>query len=178
MNNNFKVYNKKNKCYNCNYEHCECSCKRGKIGRRGYTGPAGPMGPTGIIHFSDFYALMPPDNSSTIAIGGDIEFPNTGVSNGIITLINSTSFNLPNIGIYEVLFQVSVNEAAQLGLTLNGLVLQDTVVTGTNQVIGLSLIKTTVVNSILTVKKFAENSSALTVGTSPVSARLIIKQLC
>ena len=48
------------------------------------------------------------------------------------------------------------------------------------QIIGLSLIKTTIVNSILTVKNSAENSSALTmaVGTSPVSAHLIIKQLC
>jgi hypothetical protein len=94
-------------------------------------------------------------------------------------------FSLGAIGTYQVLFQVSVNEAGQLDLTLNGNELAYTVVgraTGTSQLVEMALVQTTVVDSTLSVRNPAGNSTALTVtplggGTSPVSAHLVITRL-
>jgi hypothetical protein len=80
---------------------------------------------------------------------------------------------------------VSVTEAGQLLLTLNGADLAYTVVgraTGTSQIVGMALVTTTSVNSILTVQNPAGNSTALTItplagGTRPVAAHLIITQI-
>lgn len=54
--------------------------------------------------------------------------------------------------------------------------------TGTNQIVGISLIETTSINSILTVRNPADNSTALTItplagGTQGVSAHLTIIQI-
>lgn len=95
------------------------------------------------------------------------------------------SFNLAQTGTYQVIFEVTVTEAGQLLLTLNGADLEYTIVgraTGTSQIIGMSLITTTEVNSILTVRNPAGNSTALTItpsdgGTRPVSAHLVILQI-
>lgn len=70
-------------------------------------------------------------------------------------------------------------------LTLNGEDLPETVVgraTGTSQIVGMSLVTTTTVNSVLTVRNPAGNAAALTItpvsgGTRPVSAHLVITQL-
>ena len=99
--------------------------------------------------------------------------------------IGPNSFNLADIGAYQVLFQVSIGEAGQLLLTLNGMGLEYTVVgraTGTSQIVGIAVVKTTSVNSTLTVRNPAGNAAALTVtplagGTRPVSAHLTIIQL-
>jgi hypothetical protein len=74
---------------------------------------------------------------------------------------------------------------APLNLTLNGVDLVSSVVgraTGTSQIIGVSLVTTTVTNSVLTVRNPAANSTALTItpiagGTRSVSAHLVITQL-
>jgi hypothetical protein len=89
------------------------------------------------------------------------------------------------IGTYQILFQVSVSEAGQLILTLDGADLAYTVVgraTGTSQIIGMALVETTVINSTLTVRNPAGNSTALTItplagGTRSVSAHLVIMQI-
>lgn len=89
------------------------------------------------------------------------------------------------IGTYQVLFQVGVSEAGQLLLTLNGADLEYTVVgraTGTSQIIGMAIVTTTSVDSILTVRNPAGNAAALTItplagGTRPVSAHLVITQI-
>ena len=81
--------------------------------------------------------------------------------------------------------RVSVDEAGQLVLTLNGVELAPTVTgraTGTSPISGHALVTTTMPNSILTVRNPAGNSTALTVtplagGTEPVSATLLIKRL-
>lgn len=78
-----------------------------------------------------------------------------------------------------------MTEAGQLILTLNGADLAYTVsgrATGTSQIIGMALVQTTVINSILTVRNPAGNSTALTItpvagGTRPVSAHLVITRL-
>jgi len=83
------------------------------------------------------------------------------------------------------MFQVSVTEPGQLILTLNGADLAYTVVgraTGTSELAGMSLVTTNVINSMLTVRNPAGNSTALTItplagGTRPVSAHLVITQI-
>lgn len=71
---------------------CSCcvKCPPGSPGQRGSqgsaspqgpigeTGPAGPQGPAGVLNYADFYAIMPPDNSATVAPGTDVSFPLAG----------------------------------------------------------------------------------------------------
>ena len=159
----------------------------GPQGPVGETGPAGPQGPAGtVLAFADFYALMPPDNADTVAAGEDVDFPQDGPSSGAtITRLGPSSFNLGDIGTYQVLFQVSVDEPGQLILTLNGADLAYTVAgraTGTSQIVGMALVTTTAVNSVLTVRNPEGTAAALTItplagGTRPVSAHLVILQL-
>lgn len=168
-------------------EKCKLNCCFSIIGPTGATGVAGATGPAGgVLDFADFYALMPPDNEATVSPGTDVSFPQDGPNSGSgIARVDADSFNLAEIGTYQVLFQVSVTEADQLELTLNGAELAYTVVgraTGTSQIIGISLVETTSINSILTVRNPADNSTALTItptagGTEPVSAHLVIMQI-
>jgi len=138
--------------------------------------------------FADFYALMPGDNSTTVGVGTAVAFPQTGpISN--ISRSSATQFVLPAIGTYQVNFQVSVTEPGQLVVGLDGSTgateLAYTVVgraTGTCQIVGTCLASTTVVNSVLTIRNPAGNSTALTItpiagGTRPVSAHLVITQI-
>jgi hypothetical protein len=129
---------------------------------------------------------MPPDNATTVAPGTDVDFPQDGPTSGTdIVRATSDSFTLSEIGTYQVLFQVSVDEPGQLILTLNGADLAYTVVgraTGTSQIVGMALVQTSVIDSILTVRNPAGNSTALTItplagGTRPVSAHLVITRL-
>jgi len=166
---------------------------QGIQGLTGDIGPTGPIGPTGatgaaggVLNYADFYALMPPDNTATIAPGTDVSFPQDGPNSGVnISRTSASSFSLGLIGTYEILFQVGVDEAGQLLLTLNGDPLEYTVVgraTGTSQIIGMAIVTTTSINSILTVRNPADNATALTItpsagGTQPVSAHLVIIQL-
>ncbi len=140
----------------------------------------------GVLGFADFYALMPPDNSATVAPGTDVSFPQNGPNSGSgISRLGDSSFNLGEIGTYEILFQVGVSEAGQLVLTLNGAELAYTVVgraTGTSQIVQMAIVTTTAINSVLTVRNPADNATALTIttlagGTEPVSAHLVIIQI-
>ena len=159
----------------------------GPQGPGGETGPAGPQGPAGgVLNYADFYALMPGDNSATVAPGTDVSFPQDGPNSGSgIARSGPASFTLADIGVYQVLFQVSVTEAGQLILTLNGADLAYTVAgraTGASQIIGMAIVETTVINSILTVRNPEGTAAALTItplagGTRPVSAHLVITQL-
>ncbi|MFK4434641.1 collagen-like protein, partial [Bacillus sp. RC54] len=164
---------------------------QGPTGLQGATGATGLQGPTGgVLDFADFYALMPPDNAATVAVGGDVDFPRDGPFNGLgIARTGADTFNLSVIGTYQVLFQVSVSEAGQLVLTLDSgagaVELTYTVVgraTGTSQIVGMALVQTSVINSILTVRNPASESTALTItplagGTESVSAHLVITRL-
>jgi len=159
----------------------------GPQGLTGATGPIGPQGPAGgILGYGDFYALMPPDNSATVAPGTDVSFPQDGPNSGSgIARLGPDSFNLAEIGTYQVLFQVSVTEAGQLILTLNGADLAYTVAgraTGVSQIVGMAIVETTEVNSVLTVRNPEGTAAALTItplagGTRPVSAHLVIMQI-
>ncbi|MBM6617191.1 hypothetical protein [Bacillus suaedaesalsae] len=130
---------------------------------------------------------MPPNNSATVAPGTDVDFPQDGPisDNGLISRTGPDAFELAEIGVYQVLFQVSVTEAGQLVLTLNGIEQPYTVVgraTGTSQIVGMALVQTTEINTILTVRNPADNATALTItplagGNEPVSAHLVITRL-
>lgn len=139
----------------------------------------------GPMAFSEFYALMPPDNTATIAAGTAINFPQNGRTNGVIIRSSANQFLLPDVGTYQVNWQVSINEAAQLGLQLNGTLITNTVVgraTGTSQIVGNTIIITTIPNSILSVLNPAGNTPAITItptagGTNAVTANLIITRI-
>ena len=129
---------------------------------------------------------MPPDNTATVAPGTDVSFPQDGPNSGTgIVRSGDSSFTLSDIGVYQVFFQVSVTEPGQLILTLNGADLAYTVVgraTGASQIVGMALVETTAVNSVLTVRNPEGTAEALTItplagGTRPVSAHLVITQL-
>lgn len=158
----------------------------GPTGATGATGPTGPAGTSGILSYADFFALMPPDNAATVAPGTDVSFPQDGPNSGTsISRASASTFNLEDIGTYLIQFQVSVTEAGQLVLTLNGSELAYTVVgraTGTTQIVEMAIVTTTAINSILTVRNPADNAAALTItpvsgGTEPVSAHLVITQI-
>lgn len=134
--------------------------------------------------FGYFYLLNPPDAAATIAPGSAIPFPNNGPTNGI-TRVNDTDFELDAIGVYEVTWQVSVTEAGQLVLGLDGVEQPQTVVgrsAGSSQIVGDVLIQTTAVGTVLTVRNPSGNAVALTVtplagGTQPVTGSLVIKRI-
>jgi hypothetical protein len=129
---------------------------------------------------------MPPDNTATVAPGTDVSFPQDGATSGTaITRISATEFNLATAGSYLVLFNVGISESGQLTLTLNGADLPYTVVgraTGTSDIACLTIVETTVADSVLTVRNPAGNTEALAItplsgGTEPVSAHLVIIRL-
>jgi len=164
---------------------------QGIQGVQGNTGAAGATGatgaPGGVLDFADFFALMPPDNPATVAPGTDVSFPQDGPAavGSLIANVSPSSINLGAIGTYQVLFQVSVTEAGQLDLTLNNVELPYTVVgreSGTGQIVGMALVQTTSVDSVLTVRNPAGNIAALTItplagGARPVSAHLVITRI-
>ena len=161
----------------------------GDMGATGATGATGTAG--GLVAFADFFALMPPDNAATVAVGGAVQFPQDGESsgNGSIVRAGLSTFVLADVGVYQVSFQVSVTEAGQLVLALNQgggfLEIPTTVVgraTGTSQIVETALVRTVVPNSALEVRNPVSESTALTItplagGTNPVSAHLVITQL-
>ena len=128
---------------------------------------------------------MPTDNATIIPAGTDVQFPSDGPASGTIARSTATQFTLPNIGIYEVNFQVSITEAGQLVVTLNGTELLYTVVgrlTGTSQIVGVCLVQTILDNSLLSIRNPLGSLIPLTVtalagGTDPVSAHLVIKRV-
>jgi hypothetical protein len=163
----------------------------GAIGPQGDTGAIGPQGDTGatgpswILEFGYFYALMPGDNAATVAPGTAVSFPRDGAASGGIFGVTDSQFNLPTAGVYEVFWQVSVSEAGQLVLALDGVEQAHTVAgraTGTSQITNQVLLVTTTENSRLTVRNPAGNPAALTVtpvagGARPVSASLVVKKI-
>ena len=161
----------------------ESECKLECVGVQG---PMGPVGPSFALSFGNYYSLMPGDNSSTIAVGGDVEFPNDGPFLGSDIVRNGpSSFKLVSIGTYQILFQVSITEPGQLVVSLNNIQQTYTTVgraTGTSQIVGMCLIQTLTVNDILTIRNPFENSTALTItpiagGAVSVSAHLIITRI-
>ena len=151
----------------------------------GAQGPAGAAAPTS--DFAEFYALMPGDNTATVAVGASFPFPRNGETSAAssITRLGASTFQLAAAGVYSVAFYASIDEAAQLVLSVNGAELAATAVgraVGTSQLAGVSLVRTTGPNSVLSVGNPASASTALTVtpnagGALAVTARIVIQRL-
>lgn len=144
-----------------------------------------PASLAALSEFGSFYALMPGDNTATIATNAPLLFPQDGPASGI-TRITTGSFRLPEVGVYEVSWQVSIDEGAggaQLMLELDGTPLANTVAgraTGTNQLYNTVVIATTTPNSVL--RLINPGGTALTItpiagGPHAVSAWLKIRRL-
>lgn len=163
----------------------------GGCGSSGANGAVGATGATGnsVNNFAEFYALMPGDNTATVAVGAAIEFPQDGSTDGVILRVTASTFKLPAIGTYHIYFQASITEPGQLIVGIDegaGLVeIAKTVVgraTGTSQLVGMTLITTVVENSIISVRNPTGNTTALTIapnagGANSVSANLVIKRI-
>ncbi len=162
----------------------------GAAGSAGATGPAGATGAPGTpgaIGSGDaalFYALMPADNAATVAVGGDVEFPQNGPTTSAGTLrLTASSFVLATPGVYRVTFQVPVSESGQLVLTLDDVELAYTVTgrgTGLTSLGETTLVTTAAANQVLTVRNPAGSIAALTItpiagGVASVSATLLIE---
>jgi hypothetical protein len=129
---------------------------------------------------------MPPDDLF-VTSGADVGFPQDGPSTASADMFRSSAsaFVLTRPGIYRVSVQVSVQEAGQLVLTLDGTELPYTVVgraTGTSQIVMDVLVEATGTGSVLTVRNPAANGNNLTItplagGTQPSSATLLIERL-
>jgi hypothetical protein len=127
------------------------------------------------------------DNASTVAPGTGVNFPEQGPvdGSGLITGIAGSIFRLTSPGTYEITFQVPVTEQGQLVVVLNGTELPYTVVgraTATSQIVGESLVTTTLPDSTIQIENPAGNSTALTItplagGEQSASASLIIERL-
>ncbi|HXH80627.1 hypothetical protein [Nocardioides sp.] len=157
----------------------------GRDGAPGLPGPPGAPGADAVSEYAEFFALTPPDNANLVAAGADVPFPQNGPSSDTIVRTGTSSFVLPDIGTYRVSVSVPVTERGQLVVVLNGAELDYTVVghnTGSTTISGDSLVETTVVDSVLTIRNPAENSTALSItpfagGSRPVASTLIIEQL-
>ena len=158
----------------------------GPVGGTGVAGPTGAAGPAGIFNFANFYANMPGDNAATVAVGAAVQFPHVGPSGGTLppTQASASTVTINASGTYEVTWQVSVTEAGQLQIALNGSGVANTVAgraTGTSQISGSTIITATV-GQVLSIINPAGNSTALTItptagGASAVSATLTLKRL-
>ena len=157
---------------------------QGSQGSQGPQGAQGPQGPAGTtLAFADFYALMPPDNSTLITPGSAVSFPDVGPASGSdISQLNANTFILTATGIYLLTFQTSVTEAAQLALAQNGNELAQTVVgraTGTSQIFGTSMVSATAGDTMQVINP-GSNSITITPfagGANAVSAHLTILRL-
>ncbi len=160
----------------------------GIAGTAGLPGAPGLPGTPPILDFTDFFALMPGDNSATVGGNVAVEFPQDGPTSGVITRQGGASpsvFVIPVAGTYLVQFQVSVTEPGQLELRINGVADPNTRVgrdTGTSQIVGLSIVTTVGPNTTLEVINPTGNTPALTItpiagGTQSVSAHLTITRL-
>jgi BclA C-terminal domain len=161
----------------------------GATGTAGAMGATGPENPAGLSEYAEFFALMPSDNSATVAVGTPVRFPQDGPANGVIARTSAGIFVLPDIGTYRVTFSVSVTEAGQLVLALDsgGVMIEqpDTLygrATGMSEISGEALITTTVVGSTIELRNPAANPLALTItplagGTQPVVASVVIQRL-
>jgi hypothetical protein len=123
-------------------------------------------------------------NTVPVAIppGGSVPCNLSGPVNGILSG-GGTKFTLPDTGVYEVTWQVSINEPGQLVLALNGVEQAATVVgrsTGTTQIVGNVLINATA-GDVLNVRNPTGNS-AFTItpnagGTHASTSSLVIKRI-
>ena len=156
---------------------------RGLQGETGATGATGAPG-TGIEPVFGYFYLQNITAPHPIGVGESVPFDRNGPSSGLFRS-SETEFVLRDIGVYEVTWQVSVDEAGQLVLALDGAEIPSTVVgraTGASQIVGNVLIENSVPGSTLSVRNPIGNPVALTLtplagGARPATSSLVIKRL-
>ena len=131
--------------------------------------------------FGYFYlSAFPP---IVIPAGGSVPFNQNGPASGIVRSgVNGTDFVLPDAGVYEITWQVPINQAGALALALNGFERIETTVgrsTSTTQIVGNVLINANAAD-VLSVRASSFNFSALTTdfAANPfVTGSLVIKRI-
>jgi hypothetical protein len=136
--------------------------------------------------------MMPFDNevdgvSVPIPVGGAVQFPQDGPTNGAATRLSNSTFNLPAVGMYAIKWQASITQSGQLQVALNGTGVATTIFgreRTTCQIVGSTIITTSSPNTVLSILNPVGNPQALTLtryagdnGVNPVSATLTIEQL-
>ncbi|MBE6719810.1 MAG: collagen-like protein [Ruminococcaceae bacterium] len=156
----------------------------GATGPTGPTGATGPAGPPAVTSYANFYALAPSDNPNEIAPGEAIEFPNSGAvsANGIIKTTDTT-FTFTDAGIYLVNFHMTADSEGQVGITLNGTLIQSTVVgMSAAELLSNTALVTAAAGDVMSVINPADNTNSFTLttcagGTGAVSANLVIVKI-
>ena len=164
-----------------------CDGQDGRDGRDGPPGPTGSIGPSGsdglpglnaIVCFSDFYTIASTDPPAHVAPGSSIIFDTNGPSNNIIVRVTSTQFKLPNIGTYEVYFEVNINGTPNSVILLNG---TEIAYTNTNtqsgEIIRTFLITTIIINSIISINNPTSSTTDLIISNKVSANHLTIKQI-
>lgn len=163
----------------------------GASGTTGVTGPTGETGATGatgatgeasgVLGASEFFGLTtgtgnpgPTDYPATIpartAAGtGRVPFPQDVSTSGGIVRVDDSSFLLPDIATYLITFRVHTTEPGQLQIELNGFAVPYTLAanmnptSGGHPIVGISLLTTGSINSVIAVINPDGNSPALTI---------------
>jgi hypothetical protein len=155
---------------------------KGDGGPAGMTGAQGDPGPAGTLEMADFYGNVA---NSGIAAGSAVPFAQNGPASGNILRITDKSFQLTNVGIYEVTIQLPISKSGQVVIALNGVELPYTVAGQSNSpndpsIVQKVFVQTIIPNSLLEIRYPAANSgSTLKVvnsngGNSAVTSHLII----
>ncbi len=152
--------------------------------------------------FVEFYGLTAgtgnpstTDYAATVAVKtsvgtGRVPFPRNGaLSAGSAVRIDGSSFTLPNVGTYDISFEVQTTEPGQLQVEINGLGDPTTTLgnqnptSGGHRFDGHVIITTVTPNSVLAIINPAGNTPALTItpadgaSTNANAQILIIKQI-
>jgi hypothetical protein len=168
-----------------------CDCSEGQIGPPGPQGPAGPPGPPGPpgsnLGFAFFFA-NPVGPFAPIAIDAAVPFDQDGPASGGIVRAGPDSFILPAAGVYDISWQVSIDEPGQLALFVGDggpLLFQPQTLagraTGTNQITNRVIIQVASPGALIAVVNHS-SPAAITLtplpgGTSAGSTSLVIVRL-
>jgi hypothetical protein len=173
-----------------NFNFCDEPYSKKCIDKREYCGPTNitilpSPSPYPILSTVEFYSVVPSDPSSVLP-GEFVRFPKDGPSIGTDINRNNSNpdsiFTLGPVGIYQVSFQVPIEEDGALQLRLNNDLIASTLVRNEivkSQIVGISLIRTIIENSILRIENI-ESATTLTLSGSigrPNTARVVITLL-
>ena len=184
-----KCENKLNKC-EFKLNKCEKKCKiasdgrdgppgeDGKNGEDGLSGLSGLSGSNAIVCFSDFYTIVSAGKPVNVTPGSGIVFDTNGPTNNIIVRLTSNQFKLPNIGTYEIYFQININENPNLVVVVNGSEINYTKTnTQAGEIIRTFLITTTIINSIISINNPFDSNNDLIISNKVSINHLTITQI-
>lgn len=151
--------------------------------RKGKKGDRGPKGDPCFTNVSSFYI---PEGPVVVEAGDPVIFPEESIGTGMITTTGGGVFVFPKVGLYEISFQIIVDDAAQFIATLNDEILPYTLSGSSGnlgQVVGMFIIETMVKNSLFSIINPLLNDTQITINPAPGDnflppvSSLIIKQL-